>query len=169
LIPGYSGGAGVSPTPPGAIVMTNLPDLSDAKSASYNDEPIMGRTMPMKTYSHSENRSISLTIHFAATNQDDLSQNLNDLRALESCVYPRTATSGLPFVPPPVCQIKCGQLLGKSALCVVLKSYSIKFPTDVPWDDITYVPYKFDVDTQWDVVYDTANLPGQERILQLGN
>jgi hypothetical protein len=49
-----------------------------------------------------------------------------------------------------------------------LKSYSVKFPTDVVWDQDFYVPYKFDVDTSWDVVYRSSELPGQERIAQLG-
>ena len=153
----------------GKIRLNNLPDISDSKSAAYNDEPIMGRTMAMKTFSHSENRAISVTFHFMAVMNSDLALHLNYLRALESCVYPRTNTAGLPFVPPPVCRLKCGVLLGKEELCVVLKSYSVKFPTDVPWDEQTYLPYKFDVDSQWDVVYRTVDLPGQQRILDMGS
>jgi hypothetical protein len=150
------------------ITLNNLPDISDGKSASYNDEAIMGRSFPLKTYSHSENRNINLTLHFFTINKGDAATNLQYLRALESAVYPRTAASGLPFLPPPVCKIMCGKLLADQELCVVLRSYSVKFGTDVAWDADTYLPYKFDVETQWDVVYRSSDLPGQERILSLG-
>ena len=89
---------------------------------------------------------------------------------LESAVYPRDAESGslAPFIPPPVCRIKCGSLLGDRELCVILRSYSVKFPTDVPWDRDTYLPYKFDVDLSWEVVYKSSELPGQGRIIREG-
>jgi hypothetical protein len=50
-------------------------------------------------------------------------------------------------------------------LCVVLKQYSVSFPTDVIWDEQTYLPYKFDVDLTWEVVYSNDTLPGQDQIL----
>lgn len=148
--------------------MYTLPDISDSKSANYNDEPVIGRSFPLKTYSHSDNRSISLQIHLFITKPDDAVTNLEYLRALESCVYPRDFVQSVPYQPPPVCQIFCGQLLGKDPLCVVLKQYSVKFPTDVAWDETYYTPWKFDVDTTWDVVYSSNALPGQERILAWG-
>lgn len=151
----------------GEIQLNNLPDISESKSAEYNDEPVMGRSTPMKTYSHSGNRSINMTLHFYVVSKEDAANNLADLRKLESLVYPRTGKSGMPFQPPPVCSIKCGKLLGDEPLCVVLRNYSVKFPTDVAWDTETYTPFKFDVDTQWDVVYQTQNLPGQEKIMGL--
>ena len=57
--------------------MNNLPEISDGKSAAYNDEPIMGRAFPLKTYSHSENRSISMTLHFYAIKKADLQDPKN--------------------------------------------------------------------------------------------
>ena len=150
------------------IVMDNLPDISDSKSASYNDEPIIGRSQPLKTYSHSDNRSISIQIHLFVTSADDVQGNLQHLRALESAVYPRDNMGNAPFYPPPVCQIQCGYLLGEYPLCVVLKQYSVKFPTDVAWDEDFYTPWKFDIDTTWDVVYSSTDLPGQDRILNYG-
>ena len=146
-----------------------LPDISDSKSASYNDEPIIGRAFPLKTYSHSDNRTISMQIHLFVTHPDDVADNIANLRALESAVYPRVDdATGAPFVPPPVCRIKCGKLLADDALCVVLKQYSVKFPTDVAWDETDYTPWKFDVDTTWEVVYKSPDLPGQRRILFTG-
>lgn len=149
-----------------------LPEISDQKSAAYNDEPIIGRAMPLKTYSHSENRAISITLHFMASKKSDVEKNIIELRALQSAVYPRdSAENGItdaPFIPPPVCRIKCGRILADEALCCVLKNYSVKFPTDVPWDKDSYIPWKFDVDTSWDVVYKSSDLPGAERIFRSG-
>jgi len=151
------------------VDLYSLPDISDSKSASYNDEPIIGRAFPLKTYSHSDNRTISMQLHFFVTHPDDVTKNLDHLRALESAVYPRVDDiSGAPFVPPPVCRIKCGELLAREHLCVVLKQYSVKFPIDVAWDENTYIPWKFDVDTTWEVVYKSPDLPGQRRILFTG-
>ena len=157
-IPGY-----------GKLTLYSLPDLSDSKSASYNDEPIIGRAFPLKTYSHSENRTISLQIHLYVQRESDISFNIRALRAITSMTYPRDSTSTTtPYLPPPVCKIRCGSLLADQSLCVVLKSYSFKPSTDVPWDARTLMPWKLDIDTTWDVVYKSSNLPGQERILNLG-
>ena len=57
----------------GTITLNNLPDISDSKSAAYDDEPIMGRAFPLKTYSHSENRSTSFTIHLFNLTSDAIS------------------------------------------------------------------------------------------------
>lgn len=168
---------------PGAkkIILDNLPDIGDTKSASYADETIIGRASPVKTYSLSDNRSITMQLHFIISKPEDVRNNLENLRAIQSAAYPRAGSQGAPFVPPPVCKIKCGQLLQKQGeLCVVLKNYSVKFPTDVSWllrpdeegggsgGDSFFTPVKFDVDTTWDVVYSSATLPGQERIFTLG-
>lgn len=153
------------------ITFNNLPDISDSKSVAYNDEPVIGRSTPIKTFSHSENRTISLNIHMFTLNQNDVEKNLSDLRALESCAYPRDGNNSVPFIPPVVCTIQCGSLLGTYGVCVVMKSYTVKYPTDVPWDEIggTYLPYRLDVETTWDVVYNSQNLPGQDQILNSGS
>jgi hypothetical protein len=157
-IPGYSD----------QIKFNVLPDISDSKSAAYNDEPIIGRSFPLKTYSHSENRAISMQIHLIVTKKADIYSNLRTLRAIQSATYPKDRDSSAPYLPPPVCKLKCGKLLADDALCVILKSYSVKFPPDVIWDEDTYTPYKFDIDTSWEVVYRNSDLPGQERILGSG-
>lgn len=163
------------------IFLDNLPDITDSKSASYKDESIIGRSSPIKTYANSQTRIISMQLHFFVTEPSDLTGSpifdpfgtdlslLEKLRVLQSAVYPQTGVTGLPFVPPPVCRIRCGQLLSKTGeLCVVLRSYSVKFPTDVAWDEETFTPFKFDVSLTWDVVYTSLDLPGQDRILKLG-
>lgn len=138
-----------------------LPDISDSKSAAYNDEPIIGRSFPLKTYSHSENRAISWTAHFITCKQEDIEDHLDTLRVIEAATYPQ---DGQPYAPPPICKLKCGFLLGDDELCAVLKSYSVKFPTDVAWDEATLMPYKFDVDMSFEVVYDSQDLPNADTI-----
>lgn len=146
-----------------------LPDISDSKTASYNDEQVIGRASPLKTYAQSDNRTLSVQIHMVVSEAGDIEYNLAAMRAIQSAAYPREGENGAPFVPPPVCRIKCGRLLSEGReLCVVLKSYSVKFPTEIAWDEDTLLPYKFDIDTSWDVVYKSADLPGQERIFASG-
>lgn len=160
------------------IVMKSLPDLSDAKQTIYNNEGIIGRSMPLYTFSHSGDRNISMQIHFFVT-QESCSGltcgqcpdcNLANLRWIQSAAYPREGGSDVPYLPPPICRIKCGDLLAKGnrALCVVLQSYSVRFPTEVGWDAKTGCPYRFDVDTSWLVVYSTDDLPYQSRIYTSG-
>lgn len=152
------------------ITFNILPDISDQKSAEYSDEPIIGRSTPIKTYSHSAARAISMTVHFVVCKNEDIQQNLRYLRQLESLVYPGDGGSSTPYVPPLVAQVKCGKLLGEDPLCCILKSYSVKFPTEVAWDSVqgTYLPFKLDIDLTWEVVYDSGFLPGQERIMSSG-
>lgn len=160
------------------IELNNLPEISDSKTATYNDETVIGRASPLKTYAQSDNRSISFNITFFVTHSSkgenrpspgSVEYNLDALRALQSAVYPREGANGAPFIPPPICRLKCGQLLSRSGeLCVILKQYSVKFPTEVAWDEDTLLPFKFSVETTWDVVYKSSDLPGQERIFSLG-
>lgn len=150
------------------IYMNVLPDISDSKSANYSDETAIGRSMPFKSYQSSENRTISWTAHFIVCQESDVQEILDNLRILESCLYPTTEnTGGAPYAPPTICQISCGELLGhnENPLCTVMKSYSVKFDPSVNWDERTYLPHKLDVDMQFDVVYNQAELPGAERII----
>jgi hypothetical protein len=150
------------------IDLNNLPEISDSKTASYNDETVIGRASPLKTYAQSDNRSISFQMTFFVAEPLDIQKNISHLRALQSAAYPRDGANGAPFIPPPVCRMKCGALLSVGELCVILKQYSVKFPTEVAWDESTLVPFKFTVDTTWDVVYRSSDLPGQQRIFSLG-
>jgi hypothetical protein len=149
----------------GQIVFNNLPDLSDQKGASYNDEPVIGRALPIKTFSQGENRAISVTANFYVIKRGDEDVNLRILRAIQSAVYPRDGNGAMPYYPPPVCKLKCGKLLSKNHLCVVMKDYNVKFPTDVPWNQQTYVPHKMEISMSFEVVYPSSRLPGQEQIV----
>ena len=167
------------PAGTGKIVMNNLPDLGDSKQAVYNNIPVMGRSFPFYTYSHSGDRVISLQLHFYTLKRGDSERNLKYLRYIESAVYPRKGNDFVPYVPPVVCKLKCGNLLSNdsgnnltdssgSPLCVILQNYNVKFPTDVAWDKTTLCPYRFDVDTSWYVVYTSEDLPYASRIVTLG-
>lgn len=159
------------------VGLNNLPDITDSKSVSYSDEPIIGRAMPLKTYSHSENRVITTKIDFFVTNNStnenlpgSAAHNLRKLRALQSACYPLNNPGGLgvPYAPPPVCKIVCGKILGDDGLCVVMTNYDITYHTDVAWDEMLMLPYKTSISCSWHVVYNNSFLPGQERILSQG-
>lgn len=145
-----------------------LPEISDSKSAKYNDEGVIGRSAPIRTYANSDNRVISMRLHFQVTSAQDIVDNVQFLRALESLTYPRLGVDG-PYLPPPVCQINCGRMLSDDALCVVLDNYQVQMPTDAVWDEVTLVPYYFFINTSWVVVYSSSNLPNQDRILSNGS
>ena len=157
----------------GNIILNNLPDISDSKTAIYNNEAIIGRSFPLYTYSHSGDRTISMQLHFFVVDQSDILTNLKYLRWIQSAVYPRQGDGSAPFTPPPVCQLQCGSLLGDQPLCCVLQSYSVKFPTEVAWDanasgKSTFIPFRFDMDTSWLAVYTSSDLPYQDRIVSSG-
>lgn len=153
---------------PTTIVLNNLPDLGDSKQAVYNNIPVMGRSFPFYTYSHSGDRTINLQLHFFILKKGDGDKNLGYLRRIQSAVYPRQGNETVPYIPPVVCRIKMGELLGTSPLCVILQNYSVRYPTDVAWDRETLCPYRFDVDTSWYVVYSSENLPYASRIISSG-
>jgi len=114
---------------------------------------------------------INFQIHFFVVDKGDETRNLADLRAIQSAVYPREGDGGLPYKPPPICKLKCGDLISKGKwICAALQSYSVRFPTEVAWDtqEGTFCPYRFDVDTTWLIVYSSRFLPWQSRIIKTG-
>ncbi len=146
-------------TPNGVIRLKILPEITDSKSAAYVNETIMGRSSPVTTFSHSEPRMINSELTFMVTICQDILDNLTYMRLIESLVYPGPAAGGAPYTPPPICKFYCGKLLGDTGVCVVLKTYSVRIPTDVAWDVETYLPYRFTISCQWEVVYACKNLP----------
>lgn len=147
------------------LFLNNLPDLGESKSASYNDEPVIGRAAPMKTYSNSDNRSISCSIQLFVQDQSDCKKNLAILRNIQSAVYPRTG-AGAPYYPPVICRLQFGSLLSENPICCVMRDYNVKFPTDVPWDYETLCPYRMEISMSFEQVYASERLPNQGLILQ---
>jgi hypothetical protein len=145
-----------------------LPDMSESKSASYADEPVLGRAFPIKTFSHGDNRTIAMKWHVVVMDAASQNEAVRQLNAFRSAAYPLDGTGQAPYFPPPICTIACGIIstTGKdTSVCAVLKSYSFSLPTDVAWDEDLLLPYKFDIDLNWDVVYAADNLPGQAKII----
>lgn len=149
------------------IELRVLPEITDSKGVTYQNENIPGRASPVPTYGHSDARMISTELTFLIMTCDDIEENLRNLRTLESLAYPGDSSGGSPYTPPPVCKFICGKLLGDDGVCVVLKNYSVRFQSDVAWDVETYCPYKFTVSCQWEVVYACKNLPTNSKIRQL--
>ena len=150
----------------------SLPTISDSHSAEYNSENGIGRSIPTKTFKNGGERPISWAMDFIAEGESKLQKNLSYYRVLQSCTYPDDAPSGasVPYLPPKIVNIKCGKLLADDELSCIIKSVSVSWPTDTNWSDIEYgyVPYKFTVTVSLEVVYSSADLPGQARILKLG-
>jgi hypothetical protein len=162
----------------GKITSRIIPDISDSKQATYTSEAGMGRSMPFKNYTNSDDRIIGWTAHYVVAQESDIEKFLREIKLIQSAVYPRMQVAGnvAPFMPPPICTLSCGALLqrGEPAgpnnkpvafVRAVMKSYSIKYDTSVPWDEKYLLPYKFDIDMSFEVVYDQSELPGQEKIL----
>lgn len=147
------------------IYFNNLPDISDTKSVNYPDENGIGRSTPFKSFRNSETRSISITAHFFTFKEGDAKANFEYLRWIQAATYPYESKS-TGYTPPPICKLKCGPLLSKDELCAVLKSYSFKADPQVPWHPVYYLPYKFDVDMTFDVVYDNSQVPFSNKIIK---
>ena len=164
------------------IYPTVLPELTDKHTALYSDEPIMGRSMPVKAYGSSSDRTITWKWKFVNTDRQTYIRNLQDYNFLKSLTYPvDTPSSSIPYEPPPICNIKCGSILSGDmntslGLDVVCTDCSASFPVDVAWtslpsddsEDEDFFPTEFSVDTTFSVVYRASNLPGQARIMTYG-
>ena len=147
-------------TPCGCITLKILPDITDSKSATYVNEPAPGRSSPMLTYAYSDARTINTELHFMITKFEDIQDNIRAIRIIQSLVYPGEGNGLAPFTPPPVVRFICGVLMdGTDGLCLVLKNYSIRYPTEVAWDFVSYLPYKFSISCSWEVVYPCNKLP----------
>lgn len=152
------------------IVMKVLPSINDSHGATFNSENGIGRSLPTKTFVNGGDRSIGWDITFVSEGDAQLRQNLSYYRLLMSCTYPVDTGGNVPFLPPKILKIKCGSLLADEELCVILENISVSWPTDGAWSDIQYgyIPYKFNCQLTFKVVYNSADLPGQQRILTLG-
>ena len=164
-------------TPCGRICLRILPDITDSKSANYIPENIPGRSSPIVTYAFSDPRQLSTEIHFMITQTSDIIENLRDLRIIQSLVYPTGPFGGAPFTPPPTVRFVCGELMDGGSLgvpgpnnccvglCLILRSYSVRYPTEVAWEKFTYLPYRFSISCNWEVVYACKDLPKNQCII----
>jgi len=153
FIPGY-----------GTLNPRVLPEITDSKSASYADEQVQGRSFPIKTFAHSENRVITMKWHFVVMDSNTLREAQTYVRAFQSAVYP-AASNTSPYAPPPICTLQYGSVLSKDKLCVILRQYSVSYPTDVAFDENTLFAFRFDIDLSWEAVFPSSQLPNQSMIL----
>jgi hypothetical protein len=158
------------------IPMKILPDISDSKSASFSSEKAIGRSMPFIGYESSESRQITWDAHFVICKEGDQDDIMGYIRALQACTYPQPGNGSTSYLPPPTLKLRCGELLSKgqetTEVCCILKSYSLKFDTTVPWyeteENSSLIPYKMDISLTLEVIYNQANLPGSDKILSSG-
>jgi hypothetical protein len=152
-------------TPCGTICLKILPDITDSKTAQYVNEPIPGRSTPLISYAYSDPRTISTELHFMITKFSDIQENMRNLRIIQNLVYPGASAAAAPFTPPPVVKFVCGSLMdggpasAGGGVCLVLKSYSVRYDPGVAWDPTTFLPYRFTISCSWEVVYSCINLP----------
>lgn len=145
-----------------------LPELNTSKTSEFANENIIGRSFPIKSYVSSGDRTIGLKCPFFAQRKEDIAKNWKILRLLESTVYPDDDTTVFAYIPPPICLVRVGYLLtaeNNGFLSVVIRSVTPSYPTDVAWDESTYLPYAFEIDLQMEVIFANNRLPGQNRII----
>lgn len=164
-----------------------LPEITDTKEAIYSDQTVQGRSSPVKTYSYSSNRTISLIMHLYVTQNSDIERNLKIIRAISALAHPEYNNT---YLPPRVAKLKCGRLISDDpdGANVILRSYEVTYETEVQWfwqDAIepeqlppgvfgppspgkqgTYMPLHVSIPTQWDVVYDWQKLPGHQDVIE---
>jgi hypothetical protein len=169
------------------IYMYTLPEISDQRDVQYGEQNGIGRSMPLKTFGQGGARIINWTATFVADTEERARSNLQRFRVLAACTYPRKQIPGISYAPPYLLKLKCGKLLSgnisgssnnsedSGELCAILKSYNVKWPKDVPWQEylpdtreVSYIPYKFDVSLVFETVYSSTNMPGAERIISNG-
>lgn len=153
-------------TPCGNICLKILPEITDSKGATYVAESTPGRTTPLMTYAHSDARTINTELHFMVTKANDIIENMGYLRILQNLVYPGNDSIVAPYTPPPVVRFVCGSLMdGRQGLCLIMKNYSVRYPTEVAWDAATFLPYRFSVSCSWEVIYACSKIPSNQCIV----
>jgi hypothetical protein len=117
-------------------------EITDTKNAEWAAVPIIGRAEPYRVYASSGPRSISLTLHFfASTDQDDTGVPDDVLQAvafLRSLVYP-DLRDGI-VIPPPVVLLIIGRTFD---LRGIVESYSATYRE--PWELPDIVPHRAEV------------------------
>lgn len=136
-----------------------LPEITESKDATYSDAPILGRATPVKTYSYSTYRKLSVTFHLHGTSHKMHVYNTKFVHAVASAVHPVYANT---YLPPRICQFFCGPLI--DLVSVVVTHYSFSMSPEVVWPGL--VPIDMTLQADMDVVYAFANLPGADDVLQ---
>lgn len=105
-------------------------DISDNKSANYNETEILARSHPLMGYSSSGARQLSFTLQFYKTGTFDPLDVTLKLRALCYAQYADNVS------PPPVCIVAIGKIKMKGVMMNCDITY--KHPWDVDEDSPMY-------------------------------
>jgi hypothetical protein len=155
----------------GPVLFQSLPEIEDTKESNYEASDVIGRTQPFVTYRNSGFRKINMTMHYYVTDQNDISMIWSFIRALQSVVYPGPGDQSVPYTPPAICQLSCGNIFNdindRNYICAVCTNVGVRYPVDYVWDETTYLPYRVDITTSWYAVYSPDELPGSDMILDL--
>lgn len=112
-----------------------MPDnFRDSKAAVYNDIAIVGRSSPIKNYSHSGPRNVAFSLQFMAAPEAGLGMLLppiikTRIDACRALVVPDY--TGFIMAPPPRCMVILGL---QSAFLGVCKSVNVSYLNTSPWD-----------------------------------
>lgn len=134
-----------------------VPEISESKSAKYNDIGIMGRSTPLKSYSYSDNKSIDVTFFCHSIDAITLEANKKLLRMVRSSVYP--VYSG--YVPPKVGYLKIFDILEND---IVGNSYSLTYGNQYAWKD-EQLPIYMEIRANFHAVWPHSDLPGFDDII----
>ena len=118
-----------------------MPDMvRDSKVAVYNDVAIVGRSSPVKNYSHSGARMINFTLQFFAAPEAGLTGLVTPfliktrVDACRALVVPDY--SGFTIKPPPRCIVNLGLSMAFLGVC---KSVNVSYSGASPWDLFPFV------------------------------
>lgn len=144
----------------------SLPEVSDSKNANYSDIQILGRSSPVKTYSGSDYRSLSVTFNLHGTSEERLLENLEFVRGIASLTHPQYENT---YLPPPVAKLKIGEMVrGPSGggVDVICMNYSYDMSPEVVWvDKEKLIPLHIALRADFHVVYAFFNLPGSQDVI----
>jgi len=112
-----------------------MPDtIQDSKAAMYGDIIVLGRSTPIKTYSHSGAETLAFSLKFFAnpeqSDKEMTPKRINErVQFCKSLVYP--VYTGFIVKPPPICVVKVGDYINFYGVC---KAVSTSVTQDYPWD-----------------------------------
>ena len=145
----------------------SLPEISDSKQANYNSQTVFGRSSPIRSYSDSGARSISVNFDLYNTDEESRSTNASFLRYLAVAVHPTYEG----YQPPPICKFACGSLLsGKidgdpEPISCLIMDYNISYGRDSIFDD-KMMPFHVSGSLNLEVVHSRASLPGKKEVIE---
>lgn len=146
--------------------LKTMPEITDSKSANYNSQTVFGRSSPIRSYSDSGARTISVSFDLINTPIDE-GANFEFLRAIAAAAHPQYDQG---IAPPPLIKFQCGPLIsGKlgapQGVTCILSSYSFNFNKESTIND-EMVPFKIGVSLELEVVYSQQTLPGAKDVME---